>query len=130
MAEYTSVAIDDIEGAFGGAFKKARAALGVRAFGMQVIDMPANAEGYPEHDHAADGQEEVYVALRGGGELDIEGDRVPLDADHLVSVRAGTRRKVLPGADGLRLLVIGGVPGAAYEAPEFTELAAPDPAAG
>lgn len=122
MGEYTVVEIDTVPGAFGGSFKKARAALGVRAFGLQVIDMPPNAEGYPEHDHAADGQEEVYATLRGGGEMDIEGERVPLSPDHLVAVRAGTRRKVLPGPEGIRLLVVGGVPGAAYEPPAFTEL--------
>ena len=38
-------------------------------------------------------------------------------------------RKVYAGSDGLRILVIGGVPGAAYEVQEFTEVGAPDPAA-
>ena len=44
-------------------------------------------------------------------------------------MKAGTKRKVYAGADGVRLLVIGGVPGAAYEVLEFTEVGAPDPAA-
>jgi mannose-6-phosphate isomerase-like protein (cupin superfamily) len=96
---------------------------------MQVIDMPPNVEGYPEHDHSEDGQEEVYVTLRGGGEIDIEGERHPLDPDHMVRVASGTKRKVLPGGDGLRLLVIGAVPGAAYEIRRFTELGEPDPMA-
>ncbi|HEU4979401.1 MAG TPA: hypothetical protein VFT42_10930 [Solirubrobacteraceae bacterium] len=129
MADYTAVKIDEIEAIYGGAFKRARGALGASAFGLQVLDLPPNATGYPEHDHSEDGQEEVYVALRGGGEIEIEGDRVPLDADTLVRVAPGTKRKVLPGADGIRLLVIGGVPGATYEAPEFSRLGAPDPAA-
>ncbi len=129
MATYTAAKIDDIEGIYGGAFKRVRATLGVSSFGLQVIDMPAGATGYPKHDHSEDGQEEVYVALRGSATLDIEGEQVPLDADHLVSVRAGTSRTVLPGPDGVRLMVIGGVPGAVYEAPGFTELGAPDPMA-
>lgn len=130
MTEYAVVAIDDIEGIYGGSFKRARSALGVTAFGMQIIDMPPNAgEHYPEHDHAADGQEEVYVALRGAGEILIDGERHPLDADHLVSVKSGTKRKVFSGPDGLRMLVIGGVPGAAYEPAAWTEVGAPDPAA-
>ena len=129
MAEYTVARIDDIEGIWGGSFKRARSALGVTSFGMQVIDMPANADRYPEHDHSSDGQEEVYVTLRGSGEIEIDGQRHPLDADHLVSVKAGTMRKVYAGADGIRLLVVGGVPGAAYEAKEFTEVGAPDPSA-
>ncbi len=129
MAEYTVARIDDIEGIWGGAFKRARSALGITSFGMQVVDLPPNADQYPEHDHSSDGQEEVYVALAGSGEIEIDGGRHPLDADHLVSVKAGTMRKVYAGPEGLRVLVIGGVPGAAYEVLEFTEVGQPDPAA-
>ena len=71
--------IDDMEAVYLGAFKRARAELGVESFGMQMIDLPPNYENYPEHDHEQDGQEEVYVALRGSGEIEIEGERFPLD---------------------------------------------------
>ena len=98
MADYTVKRIDEMEGAYGGAFKRARAELGVSSFGMAIIDMPPNFEHYPTHDHARDGQEEVFLTLRGGGEIDIAGERHPLDADHAVRVAAGTDRKVLPGA--------------------------------
>ncbi len=54
---------------------------------MEAID-------YPEHDHSPEGiggqmfaerpqqldQEEVYVALRGSGTLEADGERYPLDA--------------------------------------------------
>jgi mannose-6-phosphate isomerase-like protein (cupin superfamily) len=85
--------------------------------------------GYPEHDHSEDRQEEVYVTLQGGGQIDIQGELVRLDRNTLVRVGPGTRRKVYPGDEGIRILVIGGVPGAAYEAPAVTELGAPDPTA-
>jgi mannose-6-phosphate isomerase-like protein (cupin superfamily) len=129
MADYTAVAIDEVEAIYRGAFKRARAALGVTSFGMQVIDIPPNVTAYPEHDHSEDGQEEVYVTLQGGGQLDVEGELVRLDRDTLVRVGPGTRRKVYPGDEGIRILVIGGLPGAAYEAPALTELGAPDPSA-
>jgi mannose-6-phosphate isomerase-like protein (cupin superfamily) len=129
MADYTAVTIDEVEAIYRGAFKRARAALGVTAFGMQVIDIPPNVTGYPEHDHSEDGQEEVYVTLQGGGQIDIQGELVRLDRNTLVRVGPGTRRKVYPGDEGIRILVIGGVPGAAYEAPAVTELGAPDPTA-
>ena len=129
MADYTAVTIDEVEAIYRGAFKRARAALGVTSFGMQVIDIPPNVSGYPEHDHSEDGQEEVYVTLQGGGQLDVEGELVRLDRDTLVRVGPGTRRKVYPGDDGIRILVVGGVPGAAYEAPALSELGAPDPSA-
>ena len=89
--------IDEMEAVYGGAFKRARAELGVESFGMQIIDLPPNYENYPEHDHEQDGQEEVYVALRGGGEIEIEGERFPLDQDHIARVGPGVKRKVWPG---------------------------------
>ena len=80
-----------------------------------------------EHDHSSDGQEEVYATLRGGGEIEIDGERHPIDAGQLVSVMPGTKRKIYPGAEGIRLLIIGGTAGAAYEKLDFTEVGAPDP---
>jgi len=129
MSDYAVKKIDEMEAVYGGAFKRARAELGVESFGMQIIDMPPNYDGYPEHDHSGDGQEEVYVTLRGGGELEIDGERHPLDPDHVARVAAGTKRKAWPGADGIRLLILGGNPGTTYEAPEISKLGAPDPMA-
>lgn len=129
MSTYAVKRIDEMEAVFQGAFKRARAELGVESFGMQIIDMPPNYGNYPEHDHEQDGQEEVFMALRGGGEIEIAGERFPLDADHVARVSSGTMRKVWPGSEGIRLLVLGGKPGAVYEAPDVTKLGEPDPMA-
>src|SRR5689334_21673986 len=110
-----------------GTFKRARAELGVSSFGLQVLDLPPNLDAYPEHDHGEDGQEEVYFVLRGGGEIEIDGERYPVDVETAVSVKSGTRRKLWPGPDGLRVIAIGARPGASYQAPEISELGAPDP---
>jgi mannose-6-phosphate isomerase-like protein (cupin superfamily) len=122
MSNYTAKHIDQMEAAFGGGMKKARAELGVTSFGMQVIDLPPNYGDYPEHDHEHDGQEEVYSVMRGSGELDVEGERVALSPDVLVRVGPGIKRKVYAGPEGLRMLALGGKPGAAYEVWEVTEL--------
>lgn len=127
MADFAIKRIDDMQAHARGSFKLARAELGVTAFGIQVIDMPPRIEAYPEHDHGRDGQEEVYLVIRGGGEIEIEGERFPLDPDTMVRVSAGTKRKLYPGDEGFRVVVIGGVPGSAYEVREFTELGSPDP---
>ncbi len=129
MSSYEVKRIDEMEAVYMGAFKRARAELGVESFGMQIIDLPPNFENYPEHDHAGDGQEEVFVAMRGGAEIEIAGERFPLDGDHVARVSAGTMRKVWPGPDGIRLLVLGGVPGKVYEAPDVSKLGQPDPMA-
>ncbi len=126
MADYTAKKIHKMDAGFGGAFKRARAELGVESFGLAVIDLPADFDGYPEHDHTHDGQEEVFVALEGAGEVEIAGERVPLDAETVVRVGPSERRRILAGPIGLRVLVIGAVPGAAYEAPEFSRLGASD----
>lgn len=130
MADHTVKRIDDMQGHAHGAFKLARAELGVTSFGMQIIDLPPNADRYPEHDHSHDGQEEVYVALRGEGELEVAGERHALDGDICVRVAPDVKRKVYAGGDGLRLLVIGGTPGSAYATKDFTELGSADPFGG
>ena len=130
MSTYAVKRIDEMEAVYGGAFKRARAELGVESFGMQIIDMPPNYDNYPVHDHEQDGQEEVYLALRGGGELEIDGERFPLDPDHAARVGPGVSRKVWPGEEGIRVLVLGGKAGSLYEAPEISKLGVPDPIAG
>ena len=130
MGDYTVKKIDEMEAVFGGAFKRARAELGVESFGMQVIDMPPDVDGqYPEHDHAEDGQEEVYIVMRGSAEMEIEGEKVALDPDSMVRVGPGVNRTIRTGSEGARILALGGVPGKAYEAPDVTKLGAPDPTA-
>ena len=122
--------LDAIEGFFEGfKFHRARAELGVTSFGMAIIDMPPEATDYPEHDHSAEGiggrmfekrpgqlgQEEVYIALGGSGEVEVDGDRYQLDPEHVIRVGPSSKRKLLPGPQGMRLLAIGGVPGEAFD---------------
>ncbi|HEY4426569.1 MAG TPA: hypothetical protein VGN08_00035 [Solirubrobacteraceae bacterium] len=124
MADYASKRIGEMEAGFGGGFVKVRAELGVTSFGMQVIQLPPNFADYPEHDESGSGQEEVYLALGGSGWLDIEGERVDLDADTFVRVGPETRRKVYSGPEGLRILAVGAAPGEAYAINPTTELGA------
>jgi mannose-6-phosphate isomerase-like protein (cupin superfamily) len=126
---FTIKRIDEMEASFLGSFKRARAELGVTSFGMAVIDLPPNNDLYPEHDHAEDGQEEVYFALSGSGEIEIEGERHPLTTEAMIRVGPGVKRKVFTGDSPLRMLVLGGTPGALYEPGPNSELGVPDPMA-
>ncbi len=126
MADYTAKSIDDMETFYGGLFRKARAELGVTSFGLGVVELAPNAENHPDHDHPG-AQEEVFVVLRGTGEIVIDGETIPLAPESIVRVGPDAKRQIKPGADGMRLLAIGGVPGQAYEAPGYTEVGAPDP---
>jgi quercetin dioxygenase-like cupin family protein len=130
MSDFTIKRIDEMDAAFLGSFKRVRSELGVTSFGIQVIDFPPNSpDVYPEHDHADEGQEEVFLLLRGSGEIDVEGERHTLDADTFVRVGPGARRKLVSGPEGMRVLALGGFPGKPYEIKDFTELGAPDPLA-
>jgi hypothetical protein len=121
VGDYTIKRIDEMRGRFGGGFKLARSELGVTSFGMQVIDMPAGYEDYPEHTDET--QEEVFVPLAGSGAIELDGDRHELEPGVMVRVGHEVRRKLLPGPAGLRILVLGGVPGAAYEPDPNTDVA-------
>jgi len=71
----------------------------------------------------------VYVVLRGSGEVELDGERVPVDTERIIRVGSATKRKLWPGPDGMRVLALGGVPGKAYERPEPFKLGAADPTA-
>lgn len=120
MSGYTVMKIDEMDSMHGGAMRLARASLGVTSFGMQVEEFPPGFDKYPEHDHGHDGQEEVYLVLRGSAEMEVDGERVALDPETIVRVGPSSKRRILAGPEGVRLLALGGVPGAVYEAPDFT----------
>jgi hypothetical protein len=122
MSDYTAKRIGEMQAAYGGGFVKARAELGVTSFGMQVIQLPPDYEDYPLHDHAESGQEEVFLALKGSGWIDIEGERVDLEPEVLVRVGPEPKRKVFAGPNGLQMLALGGVAGSVYEINPMTEL--------
>jgi len=123
MTTYTLTKIDELPAINHGAVKLAGDALGVQAFGLQVLDLPPGFADYPEHDHAQDRQEEVYVVLAGSAEVEIAGERVQAATGSIVRVDPDARRKLVPGGDGVRVLAIGGVAGG-YERPDGFRVAA------
>jgi uncharacterized cupin superfamily protein len=112
-------AIDDLPQLWDGFAKLVRTGLGISAFGVQIMDLPPDYST-KSHDESDTGQQELYVALRGSGVVVVGERRLPLDPEHLVRVDAGVDRVLTSGPDGLRVLCVGGVPGAAYTAPEWT----------
>jgi len=60
VSDYTVKRFDEMEPILGGAFRRARASLGVTSFGMQLLELPAHGgDSYLNHDHEQDAQEEV-----------------------------------------------------------------------
>jgi mannose-6-phosphate isomerase-like protein (cupin superfamily) len=112
--------IDDLPDALEGKVHFVRAGLGITAFGVQVLDVPAGVST-PEHDETSTGQEELYVTMSGSGTVVVEGERFPLDPEHVTRVSPGAQRHLEGGPDGARVLCVGGTSGQAYEPPDWTQ---------
>ena len=116
---YTAVDVAELEGEGpGGAVRKVRRALGARAFGFNYITLPAGVEGR-EHDHAEEGQEEVYVVVQGSGVMRVDGDEVELRPGVFVRVDPETTRLPVAGPDGLAFVTFGAPLDRLYEPPAW-----------
>ena len=127
MADVTVKRVEDFEAIFGGGMRRARAGLGVTAFGMQIEDFPPHAGQYPEHDHSQDGMEEVYTVLSGTVTLTVGDEVHELEPGMFARVGPMEKRKLATGDEGARVLAIGAIPGRVYAPPEYTDEGAPDP---
>jgi uncharacterized cupin superfamily protein len=109
MPDITIKQLDEME-RYTGPFQKgqdfffAGKSLGLTKIGMNAIKMPPHWEHYPEHDHAENGEEELYIPLEGSGTLYAEGQSYPMRRGVLIRVGATTKRKIVPGPEGMILL--------------------------
>jgi uncharacterized cupin superfamily protein len=104
---YSFGSIDELGEGYG--FRKVRRALGVRAFGVNAIVMPAHFEGF---NHWHESQDELYFVHSGTARFEVDGDVRELGPGGLVHVESTTPRKVSNGGnDDLVLLVVGGKDG-------------------
>jgi len=130
MSDVTVVAIDEMEGIHEGLLRRARAELGVTAWGMQVLTLPPNWDGYPLHNHSAEAydpnQEEVYVPLEGSATLQVDGEEFELRPGVMARLGPDQLRRIVPGDNGIRFLALGGAPGA-FSPGAWTELGAEPP---
>lgn len=95
-------------------FRHAREALGVTAWGMNVLELDAHTDGYPEHDHTADGQEEVYLVLEGSVDLVLGEERRTLGQGDFARVAPEQKRKLVTGDSAATVLALGATPGQAF----------------
>jgi mannose-6-phosphate isomerase-like protein (cupin superfamily) len=100
--------IDEIGEGYG--FRKVRRALGVTAFGVNVVVMPPGYEGF---HHFHDTQDELYFVHAGLARVEVEGEERTLGPGGLLHVESTTPRKVSNASetDDLVLLVVGGKDG-------------------
>jgi mannose-6-phosphate isomerase-like protein (cupin superfamily) len=99
--------IDELGDGYG--FRKVRQALGVTAFGVNVMVIPPGGAGV-KHYHEE--QDELYFVHQGTARVDVDGDSRELGPGGLVHVESTTPRQVTNvGPDDLVLVIIGGKDG-------------------
>lgn len=114
------VKLADVEGDFGGSWKRLGREGGASRSGLNLGVIPPDDEGAPPHCH--DAEEELYVVLAGSGTLELWGgpqpgqpaptepeETHPLRPGHVVSRRPGTRiaHCLRSGPDGMTYLAYG-----------------------
>jgi mannose-6-phosphate isomerase-like protein (cupin superfamily) len=99
--------IDELGEGYG--FRKVRQALGVTAFGVNVLVMPPGFEGFL---HYHDQQDELYFVHRGTARMEVGDEIRELGPGGLCHVESTTPRRVSnAGDEDLVLLVAGGKDG-------------------
>ena len=76
-----------------GNWSLARRGLGLRSFGMNLVEI-APGERIPEHDETGRDQEEVFVFLGGEASMVIDGEAHPVGTGTFVRVNPSLRRTV------------------------------------
>jgi hypothetical protein len=96
-----------------------RIPLGIRSFGVNAYGAGKGGEVIEEHDElgaGAGGHEELYCVLRGHASFELDGRNVDAPAGTLVFVRdPAVRRHATAKSPDTTVLVVGGVPGQAFE---------------
>jgi mannose-6-phosphate isomerase-like protein (cupin superfamily) len=96
--------LDELGDGYG--FRKVRRAMGVSAFGVNIVVYPPGYEGF-EHWH--DTQDELYFVHRGTAKFEVGGEERILGPGGLCHVESTTHRKVTNvGDDDLVIFVVGG----------------------
>lgn len=105
--------VDDMER--NGAWALARRALGVTAFGLNVVDI-APGDAIPEHDETGRDQEEVFLTLAGSPTLVVDAQDHPLPEGTFARLDPEPRRTVRNDGDGpARVLIMSAPRTSGYE---------------
>ncbi len=131
MSGYTVTQLDEIEELDDGRnpWRPVRHHLGITSFGINAFTAHAAGDQViNEHDEAqpgdGEGDEELYLVMRGRATFELDGETVDAPEGTLVYARSGVKRSAVGAEAGTVVIAMGGVPGKAYE-PHGWELWAP-----
>ena len=93
---YTLMHRDDFERT--GKWSLARRSLGLRSFGMNVVDLQPG-EQIPEHDETGRDQEEVFIVLSGSPTMVVDGEELPAPSGTFLRLDPELRRTIVNKGD-------------------------------
>jgi quercetin dioxygenase-like cupin family protein len=100
-----------------GNWSLARRSLGLRSFGMNLVEI-APGERIPEHDETERDQDEVFVVLEGSPSMLIDGETHPAPVGTFVRLDPEPSRTVVNTGDEPALVLIVSAPrSSGYEPP-------------
>ncbi|HEX6228645.1 MAG TPA: cupin domain-containing protein [Solirubrobacterales bacterium] len=104
-----------MEGSGDSTWRLARKALGTSSFGFNLVEIAPGGQ-IPEHDHADEGEDELYIILEGDGVIRIDGEDHPAPAGTYASIDPSVSRTILNRSDApVTALLIGVRPEGGYE---------------
>ncbi|MCU4741988.1 cupin domain-containing protein [Halobacteria archaeon AArc-m2/3/4] len=92
---YTKVNADDVEPVSDG-LKFLRESLECDQLGLSVLDCEPGWEGM-EHDHADDGEEEVYYLVEGSATVIVEGEEISMEPRDALRIAPDATRQIQNG---------------------------------
>jgi hypothetical protein len=118
MSDYAVARLDEIKELDDGRepYRPVRHHFGITSFG--ATSWTAREAGdriLNEHDET-DGDEELYLVVRGRAVFELDGDRVDAPAGTLVFARPAVTRTAFAEEPDTTIIAVGGTPGKAYEA--------------
>ena len=118
MADFTILHRDDLERS--GRWLLARRSLGLRSFGMNLVEIQPGG-GIPEHDELERDQEEIFIVLEGDAIVVVDGTEHPAPAGTFVRLDPRPLRSVVNRAERPALVLIASAPTTSgYEPADWT----------
>jgi len=102
---YSTVSIDDVE-PVAGAMRFLREPLDCEQVGVTVLDCEPGWTG-KTHDHAEDGQEEVYLLLEGEATVEVDGEDVSLSGGDALRIPPESERTIRNGETESTFVLVG-----------------------
>jgi uncharacterized cupin superfamily protein len=104
-----------MEGSGDATWRLARKALGTTSFGFNLVTIGPGGQ-IPEHDHAENDEDELYVILEGEGVIRVNGEDHPAPAGTYASIDPAVSRTTLNRSDApVTALLVGVKPDGGYE---------------